>query len=157
MIRILIIAGEGGHLEQAERLRTLVFAGQNDIEIHFLSDAKKAKSVWTNVTVVPPARCKHTLALFTMISSGLMSVIAALRLLLIINCRVCISLGPGISIIPSALFRLFGRRIIHIETWSRFESKSMTGVFMEKIATDFLIQNEELKVIYPKATFSGRL
>ncbi|MTI25930.1 polysaccharide biosynthesis protein, partial [Fulvivirga kasyanovii] len=68
-----------------------------------------------------------------------------------------ISTGPGISIFFCILFKLMGKKIIHLETWSRFYSKSNTGRWMYHIADYFYIQNESLKTIYPKAIYVGRL
>lgn len=68
-----------------------------------------------------------------------------------------ISTGPGISILPSLIVRLLNGKVIHIETWSRFYSKSMTGKVMYYISNVFLVQNKTLLSVYPKAKYSGRL
>lgn len=71
--------------------------------------------------------------------------------------KVIISTGPGIAISAGIAAKLFRVKIIHIETWSRFYSKSFTGRIMYKLADKFYVQNEELLKIYPKAIYSGRL
>ncbi|MGE3591200.1 MAG: PssD/Cps14F family polysaccharide biosynthesis glycosyltransferase [Arcobacter sp.] len=74
------------------------------------------------------------------------------------NIRLVITTGPGIGVLAGLYFKWFSSaRIIHIETWSRFYSKSLTGRVMYHIADDFLVQNEELLELYPKAIYKGRL
>ena len=68
-----------------------------------------------------------------------------------------ISTGPGISIVPALLYKLLGRKVIHIETWSRFKTRSPTGRVMYVLADKFYVQNRSLLKFYPRATYSGRL
>ncbi|WP_281544097.1 PssD/Cps14F family polysaccharide biosynthesis glycosyltransferase [Grimontia sp. SpTr1] len=84
--------------------------------------------------------------------------VSRISMLILFSRKACvISTGPGISILPSILVRLRGGKVIHVETWSRFSSQSLTGKYMKYIATDFYVQNESLLNVYPKAKFSGRL
>ncbi|MDD2698435.1 MAG: hypothetical protein PHF17_06500 [Arcobacteraceae bacterium] len=64
--------------------------------------------------------------------------------------KAVVSTGPGIV---SLFFKIFGKKIVFVETWSRFETKSMTG----KIADKFYIQNKSLQKHYPKAIYGGLL
>jgi beta-1,4-N-acetylglucosaminyltransferase len=68
-----------------------------------------------------------------------------------------VSTGPGIAIPISLYFKIKGVKIIFIETWSRFETQSLTGKWMYKIADNFYFQNQSLKKIYPNAVWSGLL
>jgi len=62
------------------------------------------------------------------------------------------------STIPMCIYaRLFGRKVIYIETIANLKTPSVTGKIMYKIATDFYVQWEEMMEIYPKAKYGGVL
>jgi len=46
---------------------------------------------------------------------------------------------------------------VHVETWSRFETRSWTGRVMYRIADRFYVQNREQKRHYPHSIFGGLL
>lgn len=73
------------------------------------------------------------------------------------NVKVILSTGPGISFFTALYFKFKGVKIIHIETWSRFTTRSLTGRLMYIISDKFYVQNESLLSIYPKAIYSGLL
>jgi len=68
-----------------------------------------------------------------------------------------VSTGPGMVVLPAIIFKLLGKKVIFLESWSRFYTPSLTGKIMYRIADTFYIQNETLQSTYPKAIFSGRL
>ncbi|MGL6434179.1 PssD/Cps14F family polysaccharide biosynthesis glycosyltransferase [Aeromonas caviae] len=71
--------------------------------------------------------------------------------------RAVITTGPGVGIISSIILKFFGSKVIHVETWSRFNTYSFTGRVMYKIADKFYVQNKSLLKLYPKAIYSGKL
>ncbi|HAS0848176.1 TPA: polysaccharide biosynthesis protein, partial [Enterobacter hormaechei subsp. xiangfangensis] len=73
------------------------------------------------------------------------------------NCRAIVTTGPGIAISAAIAAKLLNVKIIHIETWSRFTTRSFSGRIMYHLASKFYVQNESLLQLYPKAIFSGRL
>ena len=69
--------------------------------------------------------------------------------------KVIISTGVH-STIPMCIYgRLFGCKVIFIETVANLYKPSVTGKLMYHIATDFYVQWEELLEVYPKAKFGG--
>ena len=68
-----------------------------------------------------------------------------------------VTTGPGLGIVPSLIFRLFGKRVVAFETWSKFYEPSIAGRILYRFAGLFFIQNESLKEKYPKALFRGRV
>ncbi|MFT4925817.1 MAG: beta-1,4-N-acetylglucosaminyltransferase [Phenylobacterium sp.] len=68
-----------------------------------------------------------------------------------------LSTGPSLCIIPMVLFRLAGVKTVFLETFCRFQTRSVTGRIMANIAHRFLIQNIQLQSLYPKAEYCGRL
>nr|WP_301538293.1 PssD/Cps14F family polysaccharide biosynthesis glycosyltransferase [Providencia rettgeri] len=73
------------------------------------------------------------------------------------NIKACISTGPGLAIPAAIITKIYGGKVIHIETWSRFHSKSFTGRILYYIADVFYVQNKSLLKLYPNATYSGLL
>ena len=53
--------------------------------------------------------------------------------------------------------RLFGRKVIYIETIANIHTPSVSGKLMYKIANEFYIQWEELLEVYPNAIVGGCL
>lgn len=153
---IILLAGEGGHFEQAKRLfyylgldnksEVFVYTDYLNKEIH---ESLKYESLGA-------LRDKNGLSLVGAFSYFLKSFRTTLSYCFKYKVSV-ISTGPGISIIPSLVVKLFGGRVIHIETWSRFYSSSATGKIMYLIADKFYIQNKELLAVYPKGIYAGRL
>ena len=68
-----------------------------------------------------------------------------------------VSTGPGIALIPFFILKLLGKKTIFIETFCRFYTRSFTGKIMYKLAGRFLVQNKELKTLYPDSEYCGRL
>ncbi len=51
--------------------------------------------------------------------------------------------------------KIFGSRIIYIETFANINTKTVTGKLLYPISDKFIIQWEGLKKNYPKATYGG--
>lgn len=71
--------------------------------------------------------------------------------------RVVLSTGSGIAIPFCMLAKLFGARLIFIETGARVVSPSRTGKFMYRYADEFYVQWPRLLAQYPAARYEGRL
>ncbi|SFG51881.1 Oligosaccharide biosynthesis protein Alg14 like [Priestia megaterium] len=70
---------------------------------------------------------------------------------------VIISTGAG-AVFPLCLFgKMFGKKIIYIESFAKVNSPSLTGKLVYKFADEFYIQWESLKSFYPKAKYRGSL
>lgn len=51
--------------------------------------------------------------------------------------------------------KIFGSRIIFIETFANIHTKTITGRLIYKFADLFIVQWESMLELYPKATFGG--
>lgn len=51
--------------------------------------------------------------------------------------------------------KIFGSKIIYIETFANMTTKTITGRLLYPIADKFIVQWESMKKIYPKATYGG--
>ena len=61
-----------------------------------------------------------------------------------------------LAIIPMALIvKLFGRKLIYIESFAKISSPTQTGKFLYKYADRFYVQWEKMLEFYPNAIYKG--
>lgn len=68
-----------------------------------------------------------------------------------------ISTGALICVPFWMLARVFGKKVIFIETYARVNDASKTGKFMYRHADLFIIQWETLRKVYPNAVYGGSI
>jgi UDP-N-acetylglucosamine:LPS N-acetylglucosamine transferase len=101
-------------------------------------------------------RGKHTKALgalYKTILAGLESI----RVFWQIRPAAVVGTGPALVVPVAIVGRLFGSRIIYIETGSRVNTLSMTGRIMYWCANMFFVQWPQLAEQWPRAIYAGRL
>ncbi|XOV79154.1 MAG: PssD/Cps14F family polysaccharide biosynthesis glycosyltransferase [Aestuariibacter sp.] len=157
---IMLVYGEGGHEAQMKRL----LAALPGIEESGLAKIAYAEGSATEFgTFEQLARCEplrdkhHRFSALKAILSVWKNILLFHELLRNWDVKVLITTGPGVALSAAVLARLHGIKVIHIETWCRFYSKSFTGRLMYRLANHFYVQNKELLVLYPKAVWCGRL
>ncbi|MFD0767743.1 PssD/Cps14F family polysaccharide biosynthesis glycosyltransferase [Bacillus sp. CGMCC 1.60114] len=68
-----------------------------------------------------------------------------------------ISTGAG-AVIPFCIFgKIFGSKLIFIESFAKVQTPTITGRVLYRFADKFYVQWEELLSVYEKAEFKGRL
>lgn len=155
---LLAVYGVGGHETQMNRLIVLLKPKLSDVDVIALSDSL-FKPEWCNDLVsIDEVRSKYKSDFFGMFKRLFKCLVIVKKASNKYSFNALISTGPGISVLASIYLKFFYKsKIIHIETWSRFNSKSLTGRFMYILADVFYVQNEEALKLYPKAIYSGRL
>jgi len=86
--------------------------------------------------------------------------INALRSLLIFmrtRPAIVLSTGSGIALAMCMIGKLYGSKIIYVESGSRVVAPSKTGKFMYKYADVFYVQWKSMLKVYPDASYMGRL
>ena len=53
------------------------------------------------------------------------------------------------------LGKLFGKKIVYIESYARMNNKSLSGKLIYPIASLFIVQWKEMLKLYPKAKYLG--
>lgn len=155
---VVAIYGIGGHKEQMYRLMNGVLQERKpNSDIVVITD-DNIKPCWAKLLFsIDELRSKTNSKKFFNIHGILKTLKIFFEIKSKYNNILVISTGPGHAIIFSYLVKIFGGEVVHVETWSRFYSKSITGKLMYYISDKFYIQNIELKEIYRKAIYSGRL
>lgn len=148
-MKIVFAASSGGHLEQLLMLKPLMekydsilvtektdySAGNLDVKTYYLRQINR----------------KEFLFLPKLIANSWRS------LMIIIKERPKVMITTGVlAIIPLALLmKLFGGKLIYIESFAKVSSKNMSGDLLYKFADQFYVQWEEMLKLYPKAIYKG--
>ncbi|WP_026972284.1 PssD/Cps14F family polysaccharide biosynthesis glycosyltransferase [Aliagarivorans marinus] len=153
----IAVYGEGGHATQMNRL---MLGLQDEITnmVVSITDAE-TRYPWSTLTyTLPEVRDKYDRDCWGSLKRVFQIVKKLRQINKEHNIEAVISTGPGISVLASLYFKTFsGAKVVHVETWSRFYSKSLTGMLMYHLSDKFYVQNEELLKLFPKAILSGRL
>lgn len=155
--KLLLIYGRGGHKEQ---MRRLIAKMQEQQSFDFVSMADVGDEFNADEHLqCPEPRDKFHLwkAPWQLAHISAVTLIQTIKLLRNHKISGIVSTGPGMAVVPSIIFRCLGKKVVYIESWSRFYSASATGIFMYRIANQFYVQNKSMLDKYPNATYSGRL
>jgi beta-1,4-N-acetylglucosaminyltransferase len=157
---VLLVYGSGGHREQMVRLHRLLkpeFETRNYRIVGLCEDGHSIDE-FDNYTV-PVIRNKYS-RLKSMLAAPfrlMFNLIIVVKILVQEEIVAIVSTGPGLAVIPAVVFKLAGARIVYVETWSRFETKSVSGILMYKLSDRFFYQNKSLGKFYPSGRYSGLL
>jgi len=155
--KLLLIYGKGGHKEQMKRLIAKM-KEQHSFEFVSMADVTDEFNAVEHLQCPEPRDKFHLWkAPWQLAHISAVTLIQTVKLLKNHNITGIVSTGPGMAVVPSLVLRLLGKKVIYIESWSRFYTASATGIFMYRIANQFYVQNTTMLAKYPKATYSGRL
>lgn len=145
--KILVIVPLGGHMAEA-LLATQGVQGELVFATIKLPHAKSLIPSSRHYFVIDP----HT-SLLKYLVNGAQSTLLMLRE----RPDVVLSTGGGMSIACSLLAKLFGKRLIFIESGARVTTPSRTGKLMYRFADLFIVQWRPMLGFYPNAVYGGPL
>ena len=70
---------------------------------------------------------------------------------------VVISTGAGVAVPICYIAKIFGKKVIFIESFSRVHEPSLSGIFVHPIADLFIVQWKPLLKFYKKAVYGGSI
>ncbi|MDC3212138.1 PssD/Cps14F family polysaccharide biosynthesis glycosyltransferase [Pseudoalteromonas distincta] len=152
---ILLIYGDGGHKQEMK----LLYSRLSNSSLKFITVGPTSLDVSISHYKLGDVRHKNSRlkSLLMAFNGVLKSCNLTISLCLKYEVTGVISTGPGISIVPSLILKLCGKKVVFIETFCRFYSRSITGRIMSKISDEFWVQNIEQKKLYKNSKFCGRL
>jgi beta-1,4-N-acetylglucosaminyltransferase len=154
MKKVLLSYGCGGHKKQAERIQHILKG--DSLDFYSITDIG-LKPYWSLKHLeLSEFRDKYTgknISLFKFFSQ----VIKARRFIKRNGIKNIISTGPGVCIVSCLAGKLCGCVIIHLETWSKFESLSLTTKVIKLFTKNIFYQNIELEKLLPSGKYVGRL
>ena len=167
-IATLVVLGSGGHTAEMLRLitefdfgrygpLTLVTAATDTTSRakaeRELPQAALSTARWA---AIPRAR-EVGQSFLSSVPSTLKALFACVRLIWTASPDLVLVNGPGTCVPVAVLGRLFGSRVIFVESWCRVESLSLTGRIMYWVAHRFVVHWPELVRRYPRAEYLGRI
>ena len=143
-MKICLICSAGGHLLQIRKLNKF-YTKHDYFFVTFFSKpieelARKEKFYFVN----DPRRN---------ILRFLVNAFQSLSVFLKEKPDVIISTGAGVAIAMCWWGRLFGKKVIFIESWSRIEKPSFAGRLVYPAANLFIVQWKQMQKYYSKAKF----
>lgn len=149
-IKVCLTSSAGGHFMQLKQLfkitkkyDTFIVTEKNEIakdyqknyDIKFLTQQERKN--------------------WSFIFEFLFNLVKAFGIAIIKNPDIVISTGAGATVFVQAFIKLFGGKVIFIESFAKINSPTVTGKIMYKIADEFYVQWEEMKKFYPNAHYDG--
>lgn len=155
---LLAVYGEGGHRAEMTALIERLQTESNQLQLITFGVGELPFEV---VEHIPAAdiRSKHSrlINLFMTLPLMLAQLWTMVNILRRYQLAGMISTGPGLAVIPTVLCRLLRIKTLFIETYCRFNSRSITGRLMYRLSHRFLVQNKSLQPLYPNSEYCGRL
>lgn len=153
MKKVLFISSTGGHLNEllqlrpmfkkyksyliTEKTKTTVDIEDKDLnEIHYLIYGTKHKPL---------------IYIFKLLINCFKSLYYFIK----INPDVIITTGAHTAGPMCCIGKIFGKKIIYIETFANIKTKTITGRLIYKFADLFIVQWESMLELYPKAVYGG--
>lgn len=153
--RVLFISSTGGHLNELMQLAPLF----EKYDYHIITEKDKVnknlKEKYGDRLYFLPYGTRAKL--FSYIFKYLYLCLKTIYLYFKIHPKVIVTTGTHTAGPMCYLGKIFGSKIIYIETFANTNRKTATGRLIYPIADLFIVQWEEMLEIYPKAVYGGSI
>ena len=153
--KVLFISSTGGHLNELLQLSPLF----EKYDSYIITEKDKAnenlKQTYGERLYFLPYGTRAKL--FTYIFKYLFLCFKTLYLYAKIRPKVIVTTGTHTAGPMCILGKIFGSKIVYIETFANTNRKTATGRLLYPIADLFIVQWEEMLKIYPKAVYGGSI
>ena len=153
MKKVLFISSTGGHFSELLQLKPLFKKYDSYIITEKDETNVNLKQEYGNKMFFLPYGTRSKL--FTYIFKYLHLCLKTIYLYIRIRPKYIVTTGTHTAVPMCYLGKLFGSKIIFIETFANSESKTLSGKMIYPIANLFIVQWEEMLKLYPKATYGG--
>ncbi|HEY0415593.1 MAG TPA: PssD/Cps14F family polysaccharide biosynthesis glycosyltransferase [Gaiellaceae bacterium] len=146
---VLLVASSGGHLLQLAQLRGEWPRDERAWVTFPTTDARsllQGEEVW--FAHHPTNRN---------IPNLLRNLVLAVRVIASARPRAIVSTGAGVAVPFCYVGRLFGARVVFIESFSRTSNPSLTARLVYPVAHDFFVQWPEILEYFPRGRYEGQL
>ena len=153
--KVLFISSTGGHLNELLQLSPLF----EKYDSYIITEKDKAnenlKQTYGERLYFLPYGTRAKL--FTYIFKYLFLCFKTLYLYAKVRPKVIVTTGTHTAGPICILGKIFGSKIVYIETFANTNRKTATGRLLYPIADLFIVQWEEMLKIYPKAVYGGSI
>jgi len=153
MKKVLFISSTGGHLSEMMQLKSMF----NKYDFHIITEKTKSTMYLKDKYkkrvnyLVYGTRSNMLTYPFKLLYNCFKSLFFYLK----IRPKVIITTGAHTAGPMCCIGKIFGSKIVYIETFANSETKSVTGRLVYKFADLFIVQWEDMLRLYPKAKFGG--
>lgn len=150
---VMFISSVGGHLTQLLQLKSL-FNKYEYVLITEKTDVTKDMKNKYKISYLPyGSRNQKLLYPFILLANCFMSLFYLIKY----NPNVIVTTGANTAAAMCCLGKLFGKKVIYIESFAKNNSPTITGKMIYKLHayTKFVVQWETMLKYYPKAEYWG--
>ena len=152
MKKVLFISSTGGHLNELLQLEKLF----DKYESYIITEKTKSniglKEKYKRVNYLVFGTKDHILSY---IFKFIYNIFKTIVLFIKIRPKVVVTTGTHTAVPMCYLAKLFGKKVIFIETFANIETKTLSGRLVYPIADCFIVQWEDMLKLYPKAKYWG--
>ena len=169
--KIIYISSMGGHLKELlalkksmKHFKSYIVTEKTDAT-SFLKDLQKTKNnkstnncnndndiFFEEVYYLPYGTKKNIFKYFIIF---LMMIFKSIYILLKIRPKAIVTTGTHTAVPICYIGKIFGVKIVYIETFANITTKTLAGKIIYPIADKFIVQWESLKKLYPKSEYFG--
>ena len=154
--KVMFISSTGGHLEELTQLKKMF----SKYDYHIVTE--KTKSNLSLKNKYPNKVSCLTYGTYTTLGKKitypfklLLNCFKSLFIYIKFRPKYIVSTGAHTAGPMCLLGKIFGSKIIFIETFANSKTKSKTGTLVYKFADLFIVQWEEMLELYPNAVYGG--
>lgn len=155
MKKVLFISSTGGHLNELLQLKPMF----ENYDYHIITEKDKTnewlKEKYNERISYLPYGTRSKLFQYIFVYAYL--ILKTFYLFFKIRPKYIITTGTHTAGPMCYLGKLFGSKIIYIETFANINKKTATGRLIYPIADLFIVQWKEMLKIYPKAVYGGSI
>lgn len=148
---LLVVLGGGGHSAQMNRLVGLLGGAY---EYEYVAAYGDANVPARSYRILNP-REKKDRNWFWIACKLAVASVQSLGVLFRTRASTVIACGPALSVPVCILAKLFRKRVVYVESWSRVRTRSLSARLTRPFADLFFVQSSQLKA--PGAIYAGRL
>ena len=151
--RVLFISSTGGHLEELLELRSLFDKYKYHLITERTESNLKLKDKYKVSYLIYGTKVRPIIYIFKVLLNGFISLYQYIKL----RPKYIVTTGTHTAIPMAIIGRIFGSKIIYIETFANSNTKTLTGNFLYKlhIYNLFIVQWKDMLKLYPNATYGG--
>jgi UDP-N-acetylglucosamine:LPS N-acetylglucosamine transferase len=153
MKKVLFISSTGGHLAELLQLKSMF----SKYDYHIITEKTKSnlklrEEFPNRVNYLIYGTKAHILSYpFKLLTNCFIS----LYLYIKIRPKVIVTTGAHTAGPMCCIGKIFGSKIIYIETFANIHTKTITGRLIYHFADAFIVQWESMLKLYPKAIYGG--
>ena len=169
--KIIYISSMGGHLKELlalkksmKNFKSYIVTEKTDAT-SFLKDLQKTENnkstnncnndndiFFEEVYYLPYGTKKNIFKYFIIF---LMMIFKSIYILLKIRPKAIVTTGTHTAVPMCYIGKIFGVKIVYIETFANITTKTLAGKIIYPIADKFIVQWESMKKLYPKSEYFG--